>query len=208
MSTAQDLSTFHKRLLWARQQARLTQEQVAGLGDMSQANYSKLERSGMGSTHVAKLSKVLGVSAQWLADGEGEIIDSSLTSAFSPIEFTHAADGHVDDGAPLMIKESWLQLRGYKHNHLFAIKATGSSMEPSIFSGDSVVINTANIEPSDGGVFLVNYEGAAVIRRLTRDAGAWWLDCDNPNKTHYPRKILSTTTAVVGRVIYKQSEFI
>lgn len=38
MSTAQDLSTFHKRLLWARQQARLTQEQVAGLGNMSQAN--------------------------------------------------------------------------------------------------------------------------------------------------------------------------
>ena len=71
--------------------------------------------------------------------------------------------------------------------------------------GDTVLINTASQEPKDGIAFAVNYEGEAVIKRLVRDAGQWWLVSDNPDQTRYPRKVCDEHVRIVGEVVQKQS---
>jgi phage repressor protein C with HTH and peptisase S24 domain len=61
-------------------------------------------------------------------------------------------------------------------------------MEPGLYDGDTVVVNTEQVTPKDGVVFAVNYEGELVIKRLMRDAGQWWLRSDNADQRRYPRK--------------------
>lgn len=110
-------------------------------------------------------------------------------------------------GVPIFFRADWLRERGLKPAALLAHKVRGHSMEPSLFDGDLVVINTADIEPKDGEVFAVNYEGEAVIKRLVRDAGVWWLASDNPDKSRYPnKKWMDKESFLVGRVVHKQSE--
>lgn len=80
-------------------------------------------------------------------------------------------------------------------------------MEPMLFDGDIAVINTADKTPVDGAVFAINYEGEAVVKRMSRDAGDWWLNSDNPDQRRFHRKVCrGQECIIVGRVIQKVSE--
>jgi phage repressor protein C with HTH and peptisase S24 domain len=118
-----------------------------------------------------------------------------------------AIEADEGDGAPIFFRAEWLQLRGYKPYKLLAIKVKGNSMEPSLYPDDMVVVNTADTEPKDGKVFAVNYEGEAVIKRMVRDGGIWWLASDNPDQRRFPRKECTEGSCIiVGQVIHRQSE--
>lgn len=112
----------------------------------------------------------------------------------------------VDDN-PISFRREWLERRGYFSEKLIAIRVKGQSMEPGLYDGDTVVINTGDATPKDGDVFAVNYEGEAVIKRMVRDFGFWWLTSDNPDQRRFPRKQCSGDMCIViGRVVHKQSE--
>jgi phage repressor protein C with HTH and peptisase S24 domain len=78
-------------------------------------------------------------------------------------------------------------------------------MEPGLYDGDTVVVDTAQTEPLDGEAFAVNYDGELVVKRMIRDAGQWWLSSDNPNQAKYPRKACTENTHIIGRIVQKQS---
>lgn len=113
-----------------------------------------------------------------------------------------------DEARPITFRRQWFQEKGYEPSELFAIKVMNGSMEPGLWDGDVVVVNTADTTPKDGAVFAVNYEGELVIKRLVRDEGRWWLKSDNPDQMRYPRKACDEGVFIIGRVVHKQSETI
>jgi transcriptional regulator with XRE-family HTH domain len=66
------LAELADRLKWAREQKRLTQEQLAVAADVSQSTIGNLE-SGLRRTarKLVTIANVLGVDAYWLETGEG-----------------------------------------------------------------------------------------------------------------------------------------
>jgi phage repressor protein C with HTH and peptisase S24 domain len=112
-------------------------------------------------------------------------------------------------GHPVCFGRDWLMHRGYRAESLIAVSVTGTSMEPSLYAGDTIVVNTDDREPRDGDVFAVNYEGACLIRRLVRDSGCWWLSADSTDQRRFQRKRYADRECVlIGRVVHKQSEII
>lgn len=107
------------------------------------------------------------------------------------------------NGPPIFFRADWLRAEGLRADRLFALRVAGDSMEPNLWDGDLVVINTAATEPKDGVAFVLNYEGEVLIKRLERDAGEWWLTSDN---LRYKRKRCDEHALLIGRVIYKQSQ--
>ena len=107
------------------------------------------------------------------------------------------------NGPPIFFRADWLASRGYKAERLYALKVSGESMEPGLWDSDLVVMNSAEAMPIDGEVFVANYEGEVVIKRLERNAGEWWLTSDNPR---FKPKKCDEHAEILGRVIYKQSE--
>nr|WP_314540075.1 S24 family peptidase [uncultured Massilia sp.] len=106
-----------------------------------------------------------------------------------------------------MIPTAWIQARGFKRENLISIGIHGESMEPSFYQGDSVILNTADREPTDGGIFAVNYEGEPIVKRLTRDAGRWWLTSDNSDQRKYQRKVCEGERCIIiGRVVKRETE--
>jgi phage repressor protein C with HTH and peptisase S24 domain len=80
-------------------------------------------------------------------------------------------------------------------------------MEPSLYEGDLVIVNLADTKLVAGEVYAVNYEGEPVIKRLTRDAGQWWLTSDHHDqRKHYRRQCSGNDCIIVGRVVKKESE--
>jgi phage repressor protein C with HTH and peptisase S24 domain len=107
------------------------------------------------------------------------------------------------NGPPIFFRADWIASKGYRADRLIALRVTGDSMEPNLWDGDLVVLNSADTQPRDGEVFVANYEGEVVIKRLERNAGEWWLTSDNAR--HKPKRC-DEHAELIGRVVYKQSE--
>jgi phage repressor protein C with HTH and peptisase S24 domain len=115
-------------------------------------------------------------------------------------------DPQEDAGSTFGLETDWITRNRFDPADLIATEVTGESMEPRLYRGDLVVINTADKAPADGQVFAINYEGESVIKRLARDAGQWWLTSDNPDQRRFPRKLCDATCLIIGRVVLKKSE--
>ncbi|WP_238342753.1 S24 family peptidase [Polaromonas vacuolata] len=110
------------------------------------------------------------------------------------------------EGVPMVFGCDWYAKRGLTPDKLFAVSVSNGSMEPGLHHGDTVVVNTECIDPKDGHVFAVNYEGELVIKRMIRDAGDWWLSSDNLDQRRYPRKLCGEGVFLIGEIVQKQSE--
>lgn len=138
-----------------------------------------------------------------------QVIDDSDQNAHQirRVKFNVESGIENDEGNPIFFRKNWMDSRGYKPENLIAIYVHGNSMEPGLYDGDTVVINTSDTEPIDGEVFVVNYENETVIKRLIRDSGRWWLSSDNSDQRRFPRKECnSELCSIIGRVVHKQSE--
>lgn len=119
----------------------------------------------------------------------------------------YQAEPERRDGGTLGMRRTWLERNQYNPSHLIAIYVKGESMEPSLYAGDIVVINTLDTKLVDGAVYAFNYEGEAVVKRLARDAGRWWLTSDNVDGRKFHRKLCQGGDCIViGRVVRKESD--
>lgn len=174
---------------------------------------------------AARIEQATGYRASWIVTGRGpKRVDNApqLEDLDNHPDLTRirkvrlqlqagitgfAVEADEEDGLPIYFRADWMAERGFKPYNLLALKVKGASMEPSLHDGDMVVINTADTTPRDGEAFAVNYEGEAVIKRLVRDGGEWWLSSDNPDQRRFARKRwVDGDSFIVGRVVHKQSE--
>jgi len=214
---------FGQRLKQARKAAALTQAQLAKKVGIGQSTIAELEKIGSGSSHTPAIAAILNVSALWLATGQGQmqsasrqLIDLDNNPDYPAIRRVHfslsagvhgyAVEYEEEPAAPIVFKRQWYERNGYRPEKLFAVRVMNGSMEPGLYDGDVVVVNTEATTPKDGCVFAVNYEGEMVIKRLIRDAGAWWLSSDNPDQRRYPRKVCDEHCILIGQIVHKQSE--
>lgn len=111
------------------------------------------------------------------------------------------------DGGTMGLSMNWVDRKGYNPAQLMAMQVRGESMEPTFYENDTVVINLADNAPVDNGVFAVNYDGEAVVKRLSRDAGQWWLMSDNPDQRKFYRRMCSGTECIIiGRIVRREGD--
>lgn len=111
------------------------------------------------------------------------------------------------DGSTTTVPADWMMRNGYYKDNLVSIVVKGESMEPTLYEGDLVVINTADKKMVDGVVYAFNYEGEAVVKRLERDGGQWYLKSDNHDQRKFGRKTCrGDACIIIGRVVRKESE--
>lgn len=215
--------TIAKRIRERRLNLGLTQQQVADAFGINKASVAEWEsgRTQPTSERLVKLAEALQTTVDFLLQGESAVdIAAESASGDAYLAIRHArfrlAAGvggyeiHYDnsDGGPLYFRREWLQRRGLKPDKLIALKVHGASMEPGLFEGDTVVVNLADVEPTDGSVFALNYEGQCVVKRLKRDAGQWWITSDNADKRFFPDKVCDENVKIIGRIVHRQSEHI
>ncbi|EAQ65614.1 prophage MuSo1, transcriptional regulator, Cro/CI family protein [Marinomonas sp. MED121] len=86
-----------------------------------------------------------------------------------------------------------------------AMYARGDSMEPTIYSGDSLVIDkTMSSVTSDGGIYVINYDGELFVQRVQKQFhGTVEITSDNKNYGDIviPSSDLNTLR-IIGRVVW------
>lgn len=115
-------------------------------------------------------------------------------------------DMEYGEGAKLSLPLVWVERKRLNPNSLVGMKVRGDSMYPSLSEGDTVIVDTSDKKMVDGAVFAVNHEGKALIKRLERDGGSWYLASDNPMPEFKRRMVRDNETIIVGRVVRKESD--
>lgn len=169
------------------------------------------------STNLKKIADALGVTESHLrGDKDVERHPEKPSNDYLPVKMAsfHLQAGVVgysieyleESKPPIFFRENWFIENRYKPEHVVACQVKGDSMEPKLFARDIVIINLADTKPVDGKVFAVNYEGELVIKRMIREAGQWYLQSDNPDKTRHPNKLCAGDFCIIlGKVVYRQS---
>lgn len=144
------MTTLAERLKKARKLKGLTQVEVAEKIGVSQPNYAKLESGKIQrSTFLLDISRVLEVSLEWLATGQGEPEPSATSdnnveivkiNKIAPVinvvqagKFTHIGDNSYDEYLPYF--------GDYGNDSIYWLRIQGKSMLPDFKEGEYVLIN-------------------------------------------------------------------
>lgn len=220
------MNSLAERLRAALDAARINQSELSRRVGVTRGAVSFWLKGTTGSLegeNLIRTAQALGVSPNWLATGRGKMTPASAKEISFEDNPEYPAVRRVkiklsagitgfgvepfdEDHAPIVFSRSWYDKNGYKPEALLAIRISGASMEPGLFDGDWVVINTADVEPRDGIAFALNYDGEAVVKRLFRNDGQWIAASDNADKRIFRDRPLNGDTFILGRVVHKQSE--
>jgi len=176
-------------------------------------------------SRLVSIAVACEVALEWLATGEGPkhpggqsepsacVCKDEFDEEYALIDGYHVtvSTGHGafnGDHTPvkrhLAFRQKWLNYRGFKPEQLKVVFAKGDSMEPTIKSGDSLLINLASIKPLDGQIFVVRLGDELYAKRIQkRWDGAIELISDNKeyNTQVIPAPDLEHL-AIVGQVVW------
>jgi phage repressor protein C with HTH and peptisase S24 domain len=212
-----------------------TQAEIARELNMSSQTVNNWEARGISQRGLIAAQAVIGCSATWLDTGEGPMVVAPTSPTPIPVDARQVVP--LDEESPLLYKIPKVTLklqagvtgfqpepdrrdggtmglakrivdrRGYDPAHLIAIEVKGESMEPTLYEGDTVIINLADKALMDNAIYAVNYEGEAIVKRLSRDMGQWWLSSDNPDqRKYYRRACRGNECLVIGRIVWREGE--
>lgn len=175
------------RLKIARKKAGLTQTEIAEKIGVSQPNYAKLESGKIQrSTFLLDISRVLGVSLEWLATGQGEMVVNSgiyvggnnsnhgnqIVGSQTNIH-NNVKPATAQKTAPLI---NWVQagkftaigddsydeylpyFGNYGNDRVYWLRIVGTSMIPDFIEGEYVLINRDR-QPTAGNYVVAIQEG-------------------------------------------------
>jgi SOS-response transcriptional repressor LexA len=189
------------RLKQSREQARISQRELAKRSGLSQQLISKLENGLVESTtEVFRLAEVLRVDARWLATGKENVADGPAITAYVPLISWVAAGSWRDvaDPYPAGMGEALVPVTCRTGPNAYALRVQGDSMEP-VFPNGSIIIVDPAAEPRQGSYVVVRLDEAeqATFKQLVIDGGARYLKPLNPR---YPLMEIRESATVCGVV--------
>lgn len=154
-----------------------------------------------------------GVSIQWLLTGKGDKVESGNSAQnYSVPQYAiqaSAGGGSLVEAEKieqhLSLSRDWLTREGINSKDLIGIYARGDSMEPTISSGDSLLIDREdNVVGSDGGIYVINYEGELFVKRVQKLLDGR-IAVTSDNKHHMSIEISKhdlDRLTIIGRVVW------
>ena len=92
---------------------------------------------------------------------------------------------------------------GLKDGQAAIIRVRGTSMEPGLFDGDHIVVDTADRTPrSKGGLYVIRIDDAVMVKRVALAGGRLVATSDNPAAAAIPEGRIT----VIGRVVWQMRE--
>jgi SOS-response transcriptional repressor LexA len=185
----------------------LTKELAKKTGEklISQNLHNWMNRDSIPAAYVPALSAILQVNPEWLLTGKAEFLTAATTVNKNQITipiYKMDVGLNMDEQTitdTLVIDKRWFSSStGLEPLDTYRmIVYDGDSMQPTINSGDLVLIDIADNEPVDGMAYI-HHAGRSEIKRLSASGDVIHVLSDN---TRYPAKQYKTRDVqIIGRV--------
>ena len=182
---------INKRIIESRKSRGFTQKNLAEILNISlpTMNHYETGKRVPGSDFLARLAKVVECNPGWLLSGEGEMQikeeHSSRASHTTMEDFVLVPRYNIeasDEGGSfvcseqivdhLAFKADWVHKElDTKPENLILVHSIGDSMEPTIRSGDLLLVDRSKSQVKCEGIYLINLEDGLMVKRVE-----WLLD--------------------------------
>lgn len=221
------MSTLQERLHGARQKAGLTQAQLARRAGVSQSTIAQIESGRNSGTKFAfRLANALKVSVDWLLAGKGVSempTDDEIQASYSfstlregiSLNLTEPRTDPDDSGVvnfeftqpgAALFDKSFFQHHGVAPEDCRLVEVRDSDMEPYLFSGEWVIINTRDNAIRNGDIYAFLFAGDnCVVRQASwlPDRGLRLKMFKHPDELFDVHKNEVEHLCILGRVIYR-----
>ncbi len=99
----------------------------------------------------------------------------------------------------LGFNRTWLRSQRLAADKLAVIEVRGDSMEPTLYGGDTVLLDMQAHPLRDREIYTLRRENDLLVKRLRRKGSEWRIVSDNPA---YSEETLGPEHAVVGKVVW------
>ncbi len=226
-----------RRLAEARKEAGLSQFQLAlELGDrygQSMISHVEAGRTSLLLDGAVKAAQTLGVSLDYLTGlTDNPAPAATLAAKVSELDDASAVttdeeDGHSIDVMELdtaagtgavvdfervkdriRFRQSWLRKHGLVARQCKVIGVKGTSMEPTLTDGCSILIDLNRRSRLVGHIYVVRTDDGLIVKRAGKNrAGNWQLVSDNPDKQEWPTLRWPDDADVIGEVKWAARTF-
>ncbi|WKS98336.1 XRE family transcriptional regulator [Gallibacterium anatis] len=186
------MESLSERLSLAMKIAGKTQAELGSDVGVSQTAIGKiLSGKTLNPKYILDLAKALNVSVNWLANGKGEMeldpknihnvatsddvqgmdLDNYIVIDMYDVKLS-AGTGNLawfaNDEDPVLLRKSWFKRNNINPDSCKAMYVKGSSMVPDLENGDTVIIDTDDVDIEDGEIYAVSYKQRLFIKRVIR----------------------------------------
>lgn len=104
----------------------------------------------------------------------------------------------------LAFKSGWIEkVLKSSCEHLFLLDVAGHSMEPTLYEGDTVLVDGSRRDLQDDGIYVFRIDHGMVVKRVERHIGGKILIMsDNPRYQPYCYEPEEKDQLIVGRVVW------
>lgn len=211
--------TLGERLAAARKASNLSQKALGELVGLEQQSINAIE-SGVTSQprKLNALAEALQVSPLWLqfgvttaAEPSSAYIIGDSKYAFIPFYKGEGMDGaawnqHAEVAGGQAYRRDWLEQKKLDPLACVVVEAIGDSMQPTIFHGDILLINTLEQRITSGQVYAFNTPDGVQVKRLFKGLdGRVRVVSDNSDKISHPDDHLAPgmESEIIGRVVHR-----
>jgi phage repressor protein C with HTH and peptisase S24 domain len=208
MVAMNSIETLGERLKSARIAASMSQTDLADVAGVSKQAISKIENNWTASpatTTLEPIARVLGVSLRWLLTGANiglgpglsSLLDADFASDWSDIKGIRQAASLGDGAAPdeysethkLKFRADSLRRKKLRPEKLAVLYGRGDSMSPTIEDGDAILFDTSDTKLQDDKVYIINYDGQLLAKRLVQIGDVWCIASDNTTDPKWRKPI-------------------
>lgn len=195
-----------KKLKETRQNARMTQRQLAKLSGVPYVTICRIETGATKEPMTSTINKLFGALSTDVTDA---VASESETHIDIPRLDVSASAGmgmmFQDDAVVEMmrISSAWLESHvAAPHNHLAIITARGDSMEPTFRDGDLLLVDTSANSANVDAIFVFTAEGQLYVKRIQRTPGKLTAISDNTRYAPFQLDASTEGLRFLGRVVY------
>lgn len=195
-----EISALLKTKSFGEKKARKLEEKVglpAGWLDEAPTSDKNVLTDGRGSVNIRPI-------LEW--DNEHELGEEYVLIPRLEVKVS-AGNGRIvwdidEKGQRQAFRKAWLMRLGIEAEHAATVVAEGSSMEPRVIDGDSLVVNYKATQLVDGKVYVLAYQNEVYVKRLfKKPGGGLSIRSDNPDKTRYPDVDIEAEEAALVQII-------
>lgn len=190
----------------------------SGVGESLLRQY--IAGSTPGLAKAAAIADAAGVSLNWLATGRGEpaagvgeargAYDVADNFVLVPRYDVAASAGHgalVDNEQivdHLAFRRAWLAREGLQADKLALIQSRGDSMEPTIVTGDLLLVDLRENIPDQDGIYILRTDSHLVAKRIqSLFDGSIYIKSDNETyQTQQLDRDQAERLRIIGRVVW------
>jgi len=221
------MQTLHSRIRAAREAAGYSHSHIAkaiGISKQAVGQWEKEDGTIPNGPNLVDLARLLAVSPDWLALGHGKkerrVLAADPTIAEVEVRagmggggesiIVNQPDGNGGTIAADQTRADWgipeyylTNEVGVRSNDARIIEVIGDSMVPTLFSGDRVMVNTGDRNPTPDGVFCLWDGFGVLVKRVQRipntDPPSLRISSDNESTQSFERT--AEEVHIIGRVV-------